>query len=550
MTTAEAWTTALAGQGIGEEHIAAARATAETMARQIHAQAADPTQAVDVAAYQALLHQLAAVDLVERPAAIEPAPPPAGTTGLPPTIGEMGAALAAGQVTAVELTEACLAALDRAGAALNAVARLEPEAALDQARAADARLAECRRAGKTPPPLLGIPLAHKDLYARDGWLLEAGSAILQGNRAERTSTAIAALDQAGAVDVGRLNTVEFALGPDGRNAHTGPVRNPWHPAHVTGGSSSGSGAAVAAGAVAAALGYDTGGSIRLPAAACGVVGVKPTAGLIGRSGIWPLSGTLDTAGPLAATVHDAALLIQAMAGPDSGDPQSVHRTPADLMTGIELGLSGIRVGIAEKPFFEPIEDEIAKALKGAIQIFASEGAALSDVTLPGIETANLLNVAIINAEAAAQHRPWLASRAAKYGPETLGRLMAGLFLPSATYLAASNGRAPLLRAALDGPFQEVDVILTPVWPCDPPPIEDDDAGAYHARVQHLGQCTRPFNYLGLPAVVLPCALSAVGLPIGLQLVGRPYDEATVLRAARGFERARAFRQEYRPAVVA
>ncbi|MEM6423161.1 MAG: amidase, partial [Pseudomonadota bacterium] len=406
--------------------------------------------------------------------------------------------------------EESLAALDRADKALNAVARLEPEAALDQAREADRRLADYRRAGKTPPPLLGIPLAHKDLYARAGWLMEAGSTILRGNRAVRTASVVAALDRAGAVDLGRLNTVEFALGPDGRNAHTGPVRNPWNPDHVPGGSSSGSGAAVAAGAVPAALGSDTGGSIRLPAAACGVVGIKPTAGLLGRSGIWPLSGALDTAGPLATTVRDTALLLQAMTGPDPDDPQSVNAPPDDLMSGIEDGLRGLRIGIARVSFFDPVSPEIATALDRAIAVIEAEGAMVTDVTLPGIEAANLLNVAIINAEAATQHRAWLASRAAEYGPETLGRMMTGLFLPSQTYLTAMTGRAPMLRAALDGPFRQVDAMLTPVWPCDPPSIEGDDPVAYRTRTQLLGHCTRPFNYLGLPAIVLPCALSATG----------------------------------------
>ncbi|MEM9784101.1 MAG: amidase [Pseudomonadota bacterium] len=555
MSDAAGWTAVLTEQGVAAADVAVAKASAEEMARQIGALASDPTAGIDLAAFQALLRAEAGATASptaepSTPASPAPASPtPAGGAAVA-SIETMARDLARGAVSAVELTEHCLAALRRAGETLNAVARLEPEAALDQARAADARLAICRRDGETAPPLLGIPLAHKDLYARAGWLLEAGSAILRGNRATTTATAITALDRAGAVDLGRLNTVEFALGPDGRNAHTGPVRNPWDTARVTGGSSSGSGAAVAAGAVPGALGSDTGGSIRLPAAACGVVGIKPTAGLIGRTGIWPLSGALDTAGPLAATVRDAALMVQAMAGHDPGDPQSVDRPPVDLMAGIEDGLRGLRVGIAEQPFLDGVDEEVARAFADALTLMSAEGATTKRVSLPGIETANLLNVAMINAEAAAQHRAWLATRAGDYGNETLVRILSGLFLPSTAYLAAAHGRAPLLRAALAGPFAEVDVIATPVWPFDPPLIEDDDPAAYRARTRLIGQGTRPFNYLGLPAVVLPAALSARGLPIALQLVGRPYEEALVLRAARGVERARAFSAEHRPAIAA
>lgn len=545
MSDTQDWGALLAAQGVSDAMIDGARATAARHAGVAAGLAQDPFEPADPTTFAAALGALAEGPAIGGGSTPAPASPvPAGAT-LGAGVEEIAARLRRGAVSAVELAERHLAALERAGTRLNAVARLEPEAALRQARAVDT----ARARGEALGPLAGVPMAHKDLYARQGWVLEAGSRILRGHVARSTGAAIRALDAAGAVDLGRLNTVEFALGPDGRNVHTGPVRNPWNPAHLPGGSSSGSAASVAAAAVPAALGSDTGGSIRLPAGACGLVGLKPTAGLIGRSGVFPLSGSLDTVGPLCRSVRDAALLTQVMAGHDPADPQSVRRPGVDLMAGIEDGLRGLRIGVAESYFFDPLDDATRAQVGAAADLIAAEGAHVSRIAIPGIELANRLNVLLINVEAAAQHRAWLATRAAEYGPETLGRMISGLFVPAGAYLAALGRRAQLLRAALDGPFAQVDAILAPVWPFEPPAIEAD-AGAPGVRAEDLGHCTRPFNFLGLPAVTLPCGLSANGLPVGFQLVGRPFAEATILRAARGYERARRFLEEHRPAVTA
>lgn len=454
-------------------------------------------------------------------------------------------AVAARAVSAAELADRHLAALERI-APLNAVARLEREAALAQAAALDARI----EAGAAVGPLAGAPLAHKDLYDRAGWRSEAGARILAGRVAPSTGHAIARLDAADALDLARLNTVEFALGAEGRNIHTGPPRNPWNPDHATGGSSSGSGVAVAAGAVPAALGSDTGGSVRLPAAACGIVGLKPTAGRIGRSGVFPLSMSLDTVGPLCRTVRDTALMLGALAGPDPDDPQSVDRPYPDPLGGIEDGLAGLKVGIARHYFFDPVTATVGARLEEAIATLGAEGAELCDIAFPGIEAANRLNLAIIATEAAGQHRDWLATRAAEYGPETLTRLSTGLFVPAQAYLTALMRRRTLLAAALDGPFATADVVLTPAWPMEIPPIAPDNAADFAAKVEHIGHCSRPFNYLGLPALVLPIGLDAAGLPVAAQLVARPFAERTLLRAARALERALAFNESHTPAVTA
>jgi aspartyl-tRNA(Asn)/glutamyl-tRNA(Gln) amidotransferase subunit A len=539
------WGDILAAQGIGAETIAAARETAKRHSMTGTGLDHEPFEPADPTGYRAMLGHLA-----EGPAIGGGTPPePVATAPANATTGEGVEAIAAlvrtRAVSAVELAERHLVALETVTSRLNTVARLEPDAALAQAKAVDAALAR----GEDPGPLAGVPMAHKDLYARAGWVLEAGSTILKGNVATVTGAAIRALDAAGAVDLGRLNTVEFALGPDGRNVHTGPVLNPWAPDRVPGGSSSGSGASVAAGAVPAALGSDTGGSIRLPAAACGLVGLKPTAGLIGRSGVFPLAGSLDTVGPLCRTVRDAALMTQVMAGHDPSDPQSVRRPAVDLMSGIEDGLKGLKIGVAESYFFDPLSAGVAAQMEEAARLLAAEGAAVSRTAIPGIELANRLNVVVINVEAAAQHRPWLATRALDYGPETLGRMMAGLFVTGAAYVAALGRRVQLLRAALEGPFTEVDAILAPVWPFEPPLIAGDGPAAYGARVEDTGHCTRPFNFLGLPCVTLPCGVSENGVPVAFQLVGRPFAEATILRAARAYERARAFADEHRPRVA-
>ena len=468
----------------------------------------------------------------------------AGLTGL--DIRQCRDALARRDFTAAEVSVATLDALSQAGARLNAVARLEPEATQAQAEAADA----ARPTGSAPDaPLLGVPLAHKDLYGRQGWVMEAGSTILRGHVATQTAFACTALDRAGALDLGRLNTVEFALGAEGLNAHTGPVKNPWNPEHVTGGSSSGAAAAVACGAIAGALGSDTGGSIRMPSAACGLVGLKPTAGLVSRSGVFALSGSLDTVGPLTRTVTDAALMLAALAGHDPADPQSIARPPVDYTATLEDGLHGLRIGVPRHYFDDPLSPEVALRMDEARTLLQGEGGILVPVDLPGIDIANRLNMLIIGVEAATQHAAWLATRAGDYGPVTRMRMVAGLFQPAGAYLRALERRASLLAETLTGALSQVDMIFAPTWPIEVPRIDAAEASVLPGGTgaEDLGHCVRPVNFLGLPAIALPAGLTANGLPTGFQLIGRPFSEALLLRAARAHERAFAFWQDHRPA---
>ncbi|MCH8809426.1 MAG: amidase, partial [Proteobacteria bacterium] len=349
------------------------------------------------------------------------------------TLTELAAAIGARKVSSLEATENCLAGLERHGPALNCVAGIEPEAALEAARAADAELA----AGRARGALHGVPLAHKDMFYRAGRVSACGSRILADFVPEVTSTALARLDGAGALDIARLNMVEFALGTTGHNEITGAVRNPWNPAHVTGGSSSGPGAAVAARLVYGALGSDTGGSIRLPAAACGLVGVKPTFGRVSRHGAMPLSFTLDTVGPLARGVADAALILQTIAGPDPNDPTTGSEPVPDYLSDLEAGVRGLRIATPENYFYDPVDPEVAALARASLEVFAALGAEIVPVEMPAsIELGNPLTMLILAVEGAAFHGRWLEQRRADYGRQTLGRLLPGLLYPATRYVEA------------------------------------------------------------------------------------------------------------------
>ncbi len=452
------------------------------------------------------------------------------------TLTELAAAIAARKVSSLEASEACLDRLERHGAALNCVAGIEPEVALRAARAADEELA----AGRARGPLHGVPLAHKDMFYRAGRPSACGSRILADFVPEVTCTALARLDAAGALDIARLNMVEFALGTTGHNEITGAVRNPWNPAHVSGGSSSGSGAAVAARLVFGALGSDTGGSVRLPAAACGLVGIKPTYGRISRFGALPLSFSLDCIGPLARSVADAALLLRVIAGHDPNDPRTSTGPVPDYTAELEAGVEGLRIATPETYFYDPVEEEVAAKVRASLDVFAALGAEIVPLRLPAsIATANPLTLLILACEGAAYHRRWLDERRHDYGRQTLGRLLPGLLYPATRYVEALSLRGRILEELREAVFARADVLHTPMWPFPIPTIEESDLAAnpgFSEYIAATGHCARPVNYLGLPGVSVPAGFTGNGLPVAFQLIGRPFDEALLLRAARAYER--------------
>ncbi len=455
------------------------------------------------------------------------------------SLAELARAIRVGEVSAVAATEAALDALEGRGRALNATARTWPERALARAEALDRERARGRIVG----PLHGVPLAHKDMFDRAGELSEWGSRIFTGRRATRTATVIAKLDAAGAVDVGRLNMVEFALGITGHNPHTGHPRNPWDRARITGGSTSGGAAAVAARLVPGTLGSDTGGSIRVPAALCGIVGIKPTFGAVSRAGAMPLSTSLDHVGPLARTALDCALLLEAIAGFDPADPTTSRRPLGPLAATLDAGVKGLRIGFARDGLEVEPEAEIAMLEGEAMAAFRDAGAAVHEQPIPPMARLNALRRIVLTVECAALHRELVRTRRADYNRETLARMMPGFALGAVDHLQALALRTPLLERFVAEVFGSCDILALPTCPVRTPTIAETDTGAdsrFVAISNAMGSAIGFANYLGLPALSVPIGLDSRGMPVGLQLVGRPFAEALLLRAAHALEQRTGF----------
>jgi len=451
------------------------------------------------------------------------------------SLTEVAGAIAGRRLSSSEVTRACLDRLATHGAALNCVAGLDAEQALAAAARADAELG----AGRLRGPLHGVPLAHKDMFYRAGRPSGCGSRIRADFVPDHTATVLERLDAAGALDIARLNMVEFALGPTGHNEITGTPRNPWQPDYITGGSSSGPAAAVSSRLVYGTLGSDTGGSIRIPAACCGLVGMKPSYGRVSRYGSLGLSFTLDHPGPLARTVADCALLLQIIAGHDAKDATTSKWPVPDYVGGLDRGVRGLRVAVPQNYFYDPVAAEVRERMDASLEVFRRLGAQTVPVTIPAIELANPLVTLIIAVEAAALHGSWLRERPADYGKQTLARLAPGLLYPATRYVEALNLRQHVLQEFSASVFAHADLLHLPVIPSPVPTIAQSDVAAnpgFSKFILDFGHCVRPFNYLGLPAISVPAGFTGNGLPCGMQLVGPPFGEALLFRAARAYER--------------
>lgn len=451
-----------------------------------------------------------------------------------PTIEAAHRALRSRKIGAVELAEAAIGALERVHPTLHVLVEAEPERARAMATAAQAAL----DAGDTRP-LLGIPMAHKDMYYRAGRTSACGSKVLAGHVPTVTATALQRLDAAGAVDCGRLHMVELALGVTGHNPVVGTPRNPWDPARITGGSSSGSAASVASGAVFAALGSDTGGSIRIPAACCGLIGIKPTYGRVSRFGAMPLAASFDHVGPLCRTVRDAALVLQALAGHDPNDPLSAQEPVPHFLADIERGVMGLTLGIPDAADLDGLSEPVQAAFDQAVQTYQRLGAKLRRVSLRAIAEANALANVVIASEGAAVHANAMQERPDDFGPQTLARLRTGLFVPATRYLQALSLRARMLEGLLADGLGEVDGLLVPALDDLVPTIEATDVAAnpgFMKLLTRFARWMRPFDVLGVPALAMPIGFDGNGLPIAAQLVARPFDETGLFRLARAFER--------------
>ena len=451
------------------------------------------------------------------------------------TLAAAAKAIAAKDLSSVELTEACLKRIDTHAAKIDSIADIDPDGAMTQARAADDALAK----GAATGAMHGVPLAHKDMFYRAGRISGCGSKVRADFVPDETGTVLDRLDGAGALDIARLNMVEFALGVTGHNEVMPTPRNPWNTAHITGGSSSGSGASVAARLVFGAMGSDTGGSIRFPACCNGVTGIKPTCTRVSRFGAMPLSPSLDTLGPLARTVEDATMMFQAIAGHDPRDPTSSRLAVPDYLGGLGTDLKGLRVGVPESYFYDPVEPAVADVVRASLDVLEAAGAKLVGVSIPdSVAVTNPLTSLITATEGASIHQPWLQNRPKDYGNQTRVRMSSGLTTPATRYLQALNLRAPLLAEFTEAVFDKVDVLHCPVMITQIPTIAETDVAAnpgFADFITKMGHCTRPINFLGLPSVTVPCGFTPNGLPTAFQVVARPFDEATMLRVGHAYQ---------------
>ena len=449
-------------------------------------------------------------------------------------------AIAKKQFSSREVTQSCLERIAKWQPRLNAFMAIEAEAALAAADIADAALTK----GKSAGVLHGVPIAHKDMYYDAGRVVTCGSQIRRDFVATTTSTALQRLKDAGTIRLGSLQMAEFAYGPTGHNSHYGAVHNPFAVDHITGGSSSGSGAAVAARLTFAALGSDTGGSIRLPAHFCGVTGLKTTYGLISRAGAMPLSQSLDTVGPLARSAEDCALLLGLMAGADPEDPTTFAGPVPDYAAATRQPIKGLRIGVPTAFYVDNLDSEVAAILDETIAVFRREGADIVQVELPDQRQLTAACQLVLAVEAAAFHKRWLIERPQDYGPQVLMRLQNGLAIPGVSYLEAMRWRGSAL-AAHNAAVAGLDAVIAPVAPVAAPTIVESDIGNSpdaEAVIQRLTRFTRAINYLGVPSLAIPAGSTRRGLPVGMQLIGRSFDEAMLLRIGAAFQRATAFHE--------
>lgn len=461
---------------------------------------------------------------------------------------EAAEAVRQGDATSLELLDAIWGNLEAVNPQVNATIWLDREGAEDAARAADKAVREKSWLG----PLHGVPMAHKDMYYQAGRLSTCGSAIRQDYRPAVTATVIEKLTAAGAYSFGGLNMAEFAQNPTGHNKTFGDCHNPWNLPFITGGSSSGSGASVAARFNYAALGSDTGGSIRLPASACGVTGIKPTQTRVSRYGVMPLSFSCDNVGPLCRTARDCARIMTLIAGHDPRDPTSSHLPVPDYEAALDGDLRNLRIGVPTNYFLDGADAAVVAAMEQALMVLAERGARVQRLTLPLMDAVSAYVGIVSRVEGPTIHAQWMRTRAQDYGVHISSRMYPGYAIPATYYVEALSRRGPILKAFAAEVFAQVDVLVTPTIRTNLPTLAETDIDhgppGTEQKFLAVSANTRPFNYLGLPALSAPCGFDPNGCPIGLQIVGRPFAEARILRAADAYQRDTAWHQQ-RPPVL-
>jgi aspartyl-tRNA(Asn)/glutamyl-tRNA(Gln) amidotransferase subunit A len=457
-----------------------------------------------------------------------------------PTIATAARLIASRQLSPVELTRSCLARIEALDGRLNSFLLVRAEAALAEAAAAEADIAR----GDYRGPLHGIPIAHKDIVETAGIRTTAHSKLLRDFVPQRDATIVQRLAAAGAILLGKTATHEFAMGGPSFDLPWPPARNPWNTDHFTGGSSSGTGAAVAAGLILGGSGSDTGGSIRLPAAYCGVTGMKPSYGRVSRHGVLPLAYSLDHVGPLAWSAEDCAILLQAMAGHDPADPASAAVAVPDYRAALRPDLRGMRIGVV-RHFFESdyhIDTEAQSAIDAALATMRGLGAELREIRLSPLQDYGACGWLILIGESWAVHEKVMRERFLDYGRMMRNRVVLGAFLGAADYVQALRLRRALGEEAAEA-MRGIDVLVTGITPGEAPRL--DEKPGYESFQRPL---MMPFNVTGQPSLAVRCGFSAAGLPLSLQIAGRPFDEASVLRVGHAYEQATEWHRR-RPAMT-
>jgi len=441
-----------------------------------------------------------------------------------------------GKFSSREVTAWSLARLDTLGRQFNAVFRIDHERALERADSLDTQ----RARGDSCGALHGVPLAHKDMFDVAGLECHAGSLILKGRVPERSAFIIEQMDRAGQVNLGSLHMSEFAMSPTGFNQHYGSGKNPWNPDHISGGSSSGSGIVVAGRMVFGSIGGDTGGSIRLPAAMCGVTGIKTTFRRVSTQGALPLSFSLDCLGPLAQSARDCARLLRCIGQANPQDSLSEPLPDEDVEAQLDGNVRGLRIGVLQGFYREDLDAEMASCLDAGLDLLRRCGVSIATARLPDMMAGvNALSQMVLSVEAATLHRKWVQSRPQDYSDQVRGRIEQGFAYSAVRYAEALSMRGKILSEYMDAAFANCDVLYAPVMPLVTPRISETLEGAsedVQRMIGRVGQLARGLNYLGLPAISVPAGLSRTGLPMAFQLIGRPFSEATLLKIADAYQR--------------
>lgn len=447
-------------------------------------------------------------------------------------MAELAPLVASKELSPVELVQASIGRISELEPRLNAFLSVWDDLAMSEARVAETEITSGRYLG----PLHGIPVGLKDLIDVAGTETTGGSKVLSGNIAQHDATVVEKLRVAGAIFVGKLNLVEFAFGTTGLNPSTGDVTNPWDTERVTAGSSSGSAAAVASGMIPLALGSDTGGSIRMPAALCGIAGLKPTYGRVSRAGVLDLSWSMDHVGPMTRTTEDCALMMNVLAGHDPRDPASSAEPVPDFCADLSRGLDGLRIGVPTDYFFdESVDSEIVDAVRTAIDLLEANGAELVELSMPWVRKGRPINYGVILPEVVSVHEKLLAEHADLYTPAVRSRIQSGFNVPAIDYVRAKRAREWFNHQMAES-MKRVDVLVTPSVPIQTPTIQDcTPAPGKITAGADLPKFTGVFDVTGQPSHSIPCGFTRDGMPIGLMITGHPFDESTVLRVGHAYE---------------